>query len=82
MDFNAAGDAMRVELILLFIVAAILLWIFGPAMWKFAHSDSVEEIQQASYCRNVRDGLWPDFHNAYKTECYADYGPMPKKINP
>lgn len=82
MDFNAFGDSLRVQFILLFIVGVICAWIAGPPIWKFVHSDSVEEIEQASYCRNVHAGVWPDFHKAYAVECAATHGPMPKKINP
>lgn len=27
------------------------------------------KLQQQQYCQMVQQGLWPDFHHSYKTEC-------------
>ena len=78
MDVNAFGDGLRVEAILLFIIVCLLAWVFGPALWKWGHGKSIEEVEQAAYCRNVRDGVWPDFHKSYKDECG---GKDPPKFN-
>jgi hypothetical protein len=34
--------------------------------------------QQQQYCNNVRDGVWPDYHGTFKSECG---GKDPPKFN-
>lgn len=27
------------------------------------------ELEQQTYCQNVREGVWPDYHHTFKDEC-------------
>lgn len=46
------------------IVTALLLWIAVSTM-------DYDDAQRAEieYCRNVRDGLWPDYRGIYEEAC-------------
>jgi len=36
------------------------------------------EAQAALYCDNVKSGVWPDYEEAYVSQCEATHGP--KKV--
>lgn len=35
-------------------------------------------LEQTEYCRNVAEGIWPDYHGTFKEECG---GENPPKFN-
>lgn len=46
------------------IVTALLLWLIASTMdYNDAQRAEIE------YCRNVRDGLWPDYKGTYDKVC-------------
>ena len=46
------------------IVTALLIWIIASTMdYNDAQRAEIE------YCRNVRDGLWPDYKGTYDKVC-------------
>ena len=46
------------------IVTALLIWIIASTMdYNDAQRAEIE------YCRNVRDGLWPDYKGTYEKVC-------------
>ena len=49
------------------IVTALLIWIIASTMdYNDAQRAEIE------YCRNVRDGLWPDYKGTYKPGCEGE----------
>ena len=52
------------------IVTALIIWIAASTMeYNDAKMTSAE---YADYCRNVRDGLWPDWKGTYKPGCEGE----------
>ena len=49
------------------IVTALLIWI---AVSTMAYDDA--QRAEIEYCRNVRDGLWPDYRGIFEEVCDAD----------
>ena len=49
------------------IVTALIIWIAVSTM-------DYDDAQRAEieYCRNVRDGLWPDYRGIFEEVCDAD----------
>ena len=57
------------------IVAAVVA-LFG-IVGHFDYEDAKAE--EALYCSNVKNGVWPDYDGTYAKVCEAEYG-KPKKF--
>lgn len=53
----------RTKLVLLWIVCALI----AAAIVYVGIDDP--ELEQRTYCQNVKEGIWPDYEGTYKQEC-------------
>ena len=59
------------------ILAVVVFGLLVGVVGRFDYEDAVAE--EALYCSNVKNGLWPDYDGIYADVCEAEYG-KPKKF--
>lgn len=63
----------RVQFLVIFIAALVLAFgLVGRMDYEDAKAD------EALYCSNVKDGVWPDYDGTYADVCEAKYGKAKK----
>ena len=64
---------MKAKTVLIAVAVVALFGIVG----HFDYEDAKAE--EALYCSNVKNGVWPDYDGIYADVCEAEYG-KPKKF--
>lgn len=59
------------------IIIVLLVVAFG-FVGHFDYEDAKE--QEALYCSNVKNGVWPDYEGTYDEACAKEFGPKKKEV--
>ena len=61
------------------ILAVVVFWLLFGVVGRLDYEDAVAE--EALYCSNVKNGIWPDYDGIYADVCEAEYGKAKKVKN-